>query len=52
MLFLRREVVAPGSAPLTLPVGAVEAGVGTDEVLAALPNPFRVGAERPPSVNP
>jgi hypothetical protein len=47
MMFLRREVVAPGSAPLPLPAGAVEARVGPAEELCTLPNPFLVGTEAP-----
>ncbi|KKK80605.1 hypothetical protein LCGC14_2821820, partial [marine sediment metagenome] len=40
MLFLRREVVAPGAKPLPLPAGAVEAKVGPGEQLKTLSNPF------------
>jgi hypothetical protein len=43
MLFLRREVIAPGSTPRPLPAGAAPATVGPGEELAALPNPFFVG---------
>jgi hypothetical protein len=49
MMFLRREVVAPGSAPLPLPDGVVEARLGPDEDLKPLPNPFLVGTEAPPA---
>lgn len=50
MLFVRREVISPTSAPLPLPAGAVEASVGPDAELASLPNPFLVGTEPPPPV--
>ena len=50
MVFLRREVLAPGSAPQPLPPGAVEAGSGPADELAALPNPFLVGTETPAPV--
>ncbi len=43
MLFLRREVIAPGATPLPLPAGAMPARVGPGEELKALPNPFLVG---------
>ncbi len=47
MLFVRREIVAPGSTPSPLPAGAVDAriGAGADEELATLPNPFLIGTE-------
>jgi hypothetical protein len=45
MMFLRREVIAPGARPLPPPAGAVEANVGPDEKLMALPNPFLVGTK-------
>lgn len=43
MLFVRREVLAPGAKPLPLPEDAVEAKVGPDEELKTLPNPFATG---------
>jgi hypothetical protein len=52
MMFLRREVIAPGSTPQPLPAGAVPAQVGPDEELMTLPNPFLVGAEPPPVIQP
>jgi len=48
MVFLRREVVAPGAAPQPLPVGAVRATVGREDELVSLPNPFLVATEPPP----
>ena len=43
MVFLRREVVAPGVKPLPLPEGAVGPRMGPDDELKTLPNPFRIG---------
>ena len=48
MLFLRREVLAPGGRPLPLPEGAVEPKVGPDDELKTLPSPFTVGFALPP----
>jgi hypothetical protein len=48
MLFVRREVLAPGQKPLPLPEGAREARVGPDEELKTLPNPFLMGTQKPP----
>ena len=42
MLFLRREVLAPGGKPLPLPEGAIAPQVANDE-LKTLPSPFTVG---------
>jgi hypothetical protein len=50
MMFLRREVIAPGSSPLPLPAGAVVAKVSPGEELMGLPNPFLIGTETPPPV--
>jgi len=47
MLFMRREIIAPGATPLPLPDGAVEAKPATAEELPTLPNPFLVGTELP-----
>ncbi len=47
MIFLRREVLAPGQKPLALPEGAVQAGPVPPEDLQTLPNPLLVGTERP-----
>ena len=46
MLFLRREVLAPGSAPLPLPEGAQKPDALTGE-LRTLPNPFAIGIAKP-----
>jgi len=48
MLFLRREVLAPGSKPAPLPKGAAAARVGAGEALKTLPNPFAMGIAAPP----
>ena len=48
MLFLRREVVAPGQSPLPVPDGALPAKVGKNQELKTLPNPFVVGIAAPP----
>jgi len=48
MLFIRREVIAPNSAPQPLPQDAVEARLGPDEELKTLPNPFLIGSQTPP----
>jgi hypothetical protein len=47
MLFLRREVLAPGSRPLALPEGAAPARAAGPDELKTLPNPFTVGFETP-----
>jgi len=52
MLFMRREIVAPGAAPSALPSGAVEAKPAAADELVALPNPFLVGTEEPPVIKP
>jgi len=46
MLFLRREIVAPGAQLLPLPSDAASPKVGPDDVLKTLPNPFLMGARR------
>jgi len=48
MLFLRREVIAPGQKPAPLPKGALDAKVGSDGQLKTLPNPFLMGIAKPP----
>ncbi|MCY3020758.1 MAG: hypothetical protein NTW87_17210 [Planctomycetota bacterium] len=48
MLFLRREVLAPGSKPLPLPEGAAAPQVGPNDELKTLPSPFTVGLGVPP----
>ena len=50
MMALRREVLAPGSAPAPLPAGAVEAKTNPGDELMALPNPFLAGTEAPPTM--
>jgi hypothetical protein len=49
MLFLRREVLAPGSRPLPLPEGAEMAKPCAADELPTLPNPFAVGRVKPPA---
>ena len=49
MLFVRREVLAPGEAPREVPAGASAPAVGPNDVLAALPNPWMIGTTKPPS---
>ena len=46
MLFLRREVLAPGQKPMPLPVAPSMPSVGPEETLATLPNPWLMGARR------
>lgn len=46
MLFVRREIVAPGDLPLPLPSDAAAPKVGPDDVLKTLPNPFLMGVRR------
>jgi hypothetical protein len=48
MLFVRREVLAPGSKPLPLPEGAEAPSASRPEELKTLPNPFTVGIAPPP----
>jgi hypothetical protein len=48
MLFLRREVLAPGAEPMPLPAGAVEPKMGKADELKTLPNTFLVGIAKPP----
>ena len=52
MMFLRREVLAPSSAPLPLPQGAVAATVGPNDELMSLPSPFLIGTEPPAPAKP
>ena len=52
MVFLRREVVAPGGSPRPLPVGSVEAKPAPADELKELPNPFLIGSAAPPKVQP
>jgi hypothetical protein len=48
MLFLRREILSPGTRPLPLPQGAEPPSPSKLEDLKTLPNPFAVGAAPPP----
>jgi hypothetical protein len=48
MLFLRREVLAPGSQPLPLPKDAETPKTSAPAEIKALPNPFTVGIAPPP----
>jgi hypothetical protein len=43
MIFVRREVVAPGAKPLPLPEGALEPKMGPNDELKELPNPYTIG---------
>jgi hypothetical protein len=49
MVFLRREVLAPGQKPAELPAPPGTPAAGPGETLASLPNPFLVGALPPPA---
>ena len=49
MVSLRREVVGASGTPSALPDGAVEAKKASADELVALPNPFLIGTELPPS---
>jgi hypothetical protein len=48
MLFLRREILAPGAKPLPLPEGAQAPRTRADDELKTLPSPFTVGIAPPP----
>ncbi len=48
MLFLRREVIAPGQAPMPIPESALPAKAGEGVQLNTLPNPFMIGIAKPP----
>jgi hypothetical protein len=50
MVFLRREVIAPGSTPLALPAGAKPGQAAPAAEVIGLPDPFLVGSEPPPPV--
>lgn len=47
MMFVRREVIAPGSTPLPVPTGAIASAPALPEELQSLPNPFLIGTETP-----
>jgi len=48
MLFLRREVIAPGGKPMPRPAGAAAPVVADGDELKTLPNPFHMGVAPPP----
>ncbi len=50
MLFLRREILAPGDKPMPVPAAPSTPAVGAGETLATLPNPWTMGASKPPSM--
>ncbi|HZZ71386.1 MAG TPA: hypothetical protein VFE24_03980 [Pirellulales bacterium] len=50
MVFLRREVLAPGQQPLATPVAPSQPKAEPGEVLATLPNPWIMGARAPAAV--
>ncbi|MBL7224138.1 MAG: hypothetical protein ISS72_09815, partial [Candidatus Brocadiae bacterium] len=50
MLFLRREVLAPGQKPMAVPAPPSTPKVGPNETLATLPNPWTMGTTKPPAV--
>jgi len=47
MLFLRRELLAPGQQPMDAPVAASTPRVGASEYLATVPNPWTIGTGKP-----
>ncbi|MFO0930818.1 MAG: hypothetical protein U0736_27930 [Gemmataceae bacterium] len=49
MLFVRREVLAPGQKPLPLPAGAKPPRIGPQDELKSLPNPLLTGTQPPPA---
>jgi hypothetical protein len=49
MVFLRREVLAPGQEPLPVPAPPSTPSVGPAEELATLPNPWTIGCQAPPA---
>jgi hypothetical protein len=52
MVFVRREVLAPGAEPLPLPEGAVEFKPDPAGELKTLPNPFKIGTAVLPKAVP
>jgi hypothetical protein len=50
MLFVRREVLAPGQTPAALPAPPTTPKAGPNEELATLPSPWLVGTQLPPAV--
>jgi hypothetical protein len=49
MVFVRREVLAPGQEPLPVPSPPSPPKVGENEELVSLPNPFLIGTQPPPA---
>ncbi len=49
MLFVRREVLAPGQSPASLPAPATTPRVKANEELATLPSPWLIGTQLPPA---
>ncbi len=49
MLFVRREVIAPGAKLLPLPANAQAPKPGASDELKTLPNPFLMGSQPPPA---
>lgn len=47
MLFVRREVLAPGQEPMAVPAAPSEPQVGPDQALLTLPEPWTMGIEAP-----
>ncbi|NQU22652.1 MAG: hypothetical protein HQ567_15355, partial [Candidatus Nealsonbacteria bacterium] len=50
MLFVRRELLAPGQTPAAVPAAASTPKVGPNEELATLPSPWLIGTQLPPAV--
>ena len=50
MVFLRREVLAPGQEPMAVPAKPGVPQVGPGEVLPAVPNPWLIGTQKPPAM--
>jgi len=48
MLFIRREVLAPGQSPAPLPAPLATPIVGADGERATLPSPCLIGTQLPP----
>ncbi|NQT36262.1 MAG: transglutaminase domain-containing protein, partial [Planctomycetes bacterium] len=48
MVFMRRELLAPGQEPLPVPARPSTPAVGPSEALLTLPNPWTIGTEKPP----
>jgi len=49
MVFLRREVLAPGQEPMATPAPPSTPTFGGKDVLATMPNPWLIGTTRPAS---